>query len=180
MSRFMKKELIVHFSFMIAFLALSSIFQKWLSLDYWPIWVGGIMGTLLPDIDNLVSSQFLGNQESFLQNKSLSVKAKIGEASRLMFSERVEAQNLIFHNAQFQLIFVIFTFLLITSSGSLLGIGLVLSFMLHLIIDQIVDLVETRNIDRWFKDFPIPLDGKNKVWYLFANIIFVLAFGFFL
>lgn len=180
MSPIMKKELVVHLSFMIAFLATASIFQKWLSLDFWPIWIGGIMGTLLPDIDNLISSQFLGNQESFFQNKTLSVKAKIAESVRLMFSERLESQNLIFHTAQFQLIFVIFTFLLITSSGSLLGIGLVLSFMLHLVIDQIVDLVESKNIDRWFKDFPIFLDAKNKLWYLLANIIFVLTFGFFL
>lgn len=176
----MKKELVVHFSFAIAFLALSSVFQKWLTFDYWPIWVGAIIGTLLPDIDGLISSQFLGTDDSFFKNKEMSPKAKAREALRIMYLPRDSSQNLIFHNAQFQLIFVIFTFLLITSSGSLLGMGLVLAFMLHLVVDQVVDLLETKNIDHWFKDFPIPIDRVNKVWYLVANLVFLLAFGFFI
>jgi len=162
---------------MIAFLALTSFFQGWLSFKYWAVWVGGILGVVLPDIDNLVSSQILGSKESLLFNKGLTLREKFKRSISLMYTPRQESTNLIFHSALFQVVFVIFAFLLVTSSGSLLGIGLVLAFMLHLTIDQVSDLIELGQIDRWFIDFPLELDAKNKVWYVIVNIVLVLVFG---
>lgn len=180
-NRLVKKELLTHIPFMIAFLAISAIFQGWLTIEHWPILIGGFLGTVLPDIDNLIASQFLGSGISpIFKDKSVRLKDKIAEAVRIMYIPRSETQNLIFHNAQFQLVFVVFAFLLATSSSSLFGIGIVLAFLLHMVVDEVADFMDRGNIDKWFTDFPIPTDSKKRFWFLVANLVVVISLGFFI
>jgi hypothetical protein len=113
---------------------------------------------------------------------------------KLLFDTRGERRKLIFHSAFFQVIFVVLSFLVITSSGSLFGMGLVLAFFLHLLVDQFVDLTATQdgsNIQSqdimnpsplrvWFRGLGISPNKERVLFYWLALVFVFLVFGFFL
>ena len=83
--------------------------------------------------------------------------------------------GLIFHTVTFQLIFLVLTFLVMSSSSSLFGKGLVLAFSLHLLIDQIVDLMELESFENWQKNLPFRVEiSKAKLYWLVVLIVTIL------
>lgn len=176
----MKKDLITHFIYMLAFLILVALFKQWISLKYLPLLFGGIIGTLLPDIDHLVYIYFLKPNESVSKEVAGMVeKRDFRKSWDKLANTRTERKSLIIHSAHFQLIFLVFAFLIVSSSGSLLGRGLVLAFSLHILIDQIIDYMEEKSLDHWFTKIPIVLSEKQKKWYLIGNIAALIILGFF-
>lgn len=177
----MKRELFIHFSFLVSFFIFISIFKGWFNASFWPFWLGGLVGTLLPDVDHLIYIYFLRPQELTSQrvNYMLS-KSEVWKTLILLAETRSERKSLIFHTAIFQIIFLILTFLVLTSSGSIFGRGLVLAFALHLIIDQAVDLMGADGLENWFRQINISLDKEKARVYWIVNLIIVLFFGFFL
>lgn len=175
----MKKELFVHFAFLVSFFIFITVFKNWFNLSYWPFWVGGVVGTLLPDIDHLIYVYFLRPLDLTSQRVSyLITKREILNTLNLLAETRYERKDLVFHTILFQIIFLILTFWIIVSSGSLLGQGIVLAFSLHLLIDQIVDLREVGNLDNWFKNFPIQVDANKTRVYWGVMLVLLLFFGF--
>lgn len=177
----MKKELFIHFSFLISFFILISILRGWISLFYWPFWVGGIVGNFLVDIDHLIYIYFLRPHELTSQRVNYMLgKRSLGSTLNLLAETREERKDLIFHTMFFQLIFLVLTFLVVTSTGSILGRGVVLAFSLHLLVDQAVDLMEIGNLNSWLKYLPIRLgEDKHKI-YWFIVLFVLLFFGFLL
>ncbi|MBI2066088.1 hypothetical protein HYT60_01085 [Candidatus Woesebacteria bacterium] len=177
----MKKEIFVHFAFFVSLFIFISIARGYLSFSSWPFWLGGLVGTSLPDIDHLLYVFFLKPQELTSQRVSYLVgKRDIWGSLELLAETRSERSKLIFHTATFQLIFIILTFFVLTSSGSLFGRGLVLAFFLHLIIDQAVDLAATGGLSNWFKNFPLELDARKQKTYWWLQVVLLLIFSFFL
>jgi hypothetical protein len=177
----MKKELVIHFSFLASFLLLVSVFRGWFSLSYIPLWLGGILGTLLPDVDHLIYAYFLRPQEVTSQRVNyLLQRGQIKRTLELLHATREERGGLIFHSAHFQLIFLALTFLVLTSSGSIFGAGLVLAFSLHLLIDQIIDFTKLGSLRNWFTKILIDLDKDQQRWYVLAIGAAILIFGFLL
>jgi hypothetical protein len=62
----MKKDLATLY-FRHSFFILISVYRDWLSLSFMPFWLGGIMGTLLPDIDYLIYVYVFKPKESSSQ-----------------------------------------------------------------------------------------------------------------
>ncbi len=177
----MKKDLLIHLIFTIAFMALVSFVRHWLAFPYYPLWIGGLVGMLLPDIDYLIYIYALKpKKEVSLEAAGLIEKksfASLKETWDLLTKTRTEHTDLIFHTAYFQVIFLLFTFLMITSTGSLFGIGVVLAFTLHLLIDQASDLFERGSINNWFAKMNLTLNLTQEKWYLLANTVLLLLFG---
>jgi hypothetical protein len=145
------------------------------------LWFGGILGTLLPDIDHLIYIYFLRPHELTSQRvASMLGKRELMKTLQLLAVTRAERTKLIFHTAYFQLLFLVFAYLVITSSGSILGRGLVLAFSLHLLIDQAVDWMETGGLANWFRQIPVQLEREQQRWYMVAALAILLFFGFFL
>lgn len=177
----LRKEIITHFAFIISYLTLVTVFRGWFDTYYITFWVGGLVGTILPDLDQLVYVYLLRPTDLSSQRiNSLLQQKNLKSAMRVMATTRSERKHLIFHTAQFQVIFLVLAFLVVTSTGNFLGRGMVLGAMLHLVIDQVVDLVETGNLDNWFSQFQLNLDAEQKKWYLGFNMLALLVFGFFL
>ncbi len=175
----MKRELFVHFSYFLSFFIFVSIIKGYLNFSYYSFWLGGIIGTFLPDIDHLLYL-YLRPQELTAQRVGFLIdKREVKRVVTLLYETRGERKNLIFHTAFFQIIFVILTFWMLSSSGSLFGKGLVLAFSLHLLIDQIVDLTETGKFDNWLKYSPWYLDLKNARIYVTVIVFLTLGLGFF-
>ena len=176
----MKKDLITHFIYMLAFLILVALYRQWIALEYLPLLFGGIIGTLLPDIDHLIYIYLLKPNESMSKEvTNLVEKRNFLKSWNILANTRAERKNLVIHSAHFQLIFLAFAFFVITSTGSLLGRGLVLAFALHILIDQIIDYMETKKLDHWFTKIPLALSEKQKRWYLIGNIAALVILGFF-
>ncbi len=177
----MRRELFVHFSFLLSFFILITLFKRWFDLSFWPFWIGGLVGTLLPDIDHFLYV-YNNPQELTSQRVNYQVgKREIWSTLDLLAATRNERAGLIFHTAFFQLIFVILTFWVISSSGSLFGRGLVLAFSLHLVIDQFTDLMQTGALTNWFSQINFPPIGQDKTkltFYWIANLLALVVFGF--
>jgi hypothetical protein len=174
----MRRELFIHLSFWFSFFVLISVVKHFLGLNYWPFWAGGLIGVFMPDLDHLIYVFFLGPQELTSQRVNfLWGKKEYKRLIELLYETRSERRGLIFHTIFFQIIFLILTFWLMSSSASLFGKGLVLSFALHLSLDQLADLIEMKNLTNWTKFLPINLDfGKSKIYWSVSTLL-VMAMG---
>lgn len=172
----MKKDLIIHFSFAVSFFVIVTLLRGWVSIDYLNFWLGGIIGTLLPDLDHFIYIYFLRPHEAVSREISgmISQRKYIKSWDKALATES-ERDNLVFHNAAFQLIFLIFAFFVVTSTGSLFGRGLVLAFLLHLLVSELSDYIEKKNLDRWFAKLPIILDKQQKLWFIGINFVLLLV-----
>lgn len=175
----MKKEFFIHFSILILFLFLIALVKGFLNLSSWSFYVGGIVGTILPDLDHLLYVFFLRPQELTSQRVNYMLgKKDFGGSLNLLAETKNERTKLIFHTAFFQIILSILAFWVITSSGSLFGRGLVVAFTLHLITDQLVDLNQFGNLSTWFRDFPIVFPPEKEKLYWGINVVFFLLLAF--
>ncbi len=165
----MKKELALHI--LTTLILLIPIFLiRFLNLSNWPFFVGGLIGAILPDIDHIIYVYYLRPYE--VTSQRVMYEAKKGDLWRtwdLLSSTRSERANLILHTVFFQIVFLLLSFLVVSSSSSLLGKGLVLAFLLHLLVDEIMDLRSTGSLANWFKNIPIQLDATQLNIYLIAN-----------
>jgi len=177
----MKKEITIHFLFLFSFFIVITLIKGWFNLLYWPFWIGGLLGTILPDLDHLIYIYFLSPQDLNSQRVNYLIgERNIFKSLQLLYETRYERTKPIFHTAYFQIIFLILTFLIVSSSGSLLGKGIVMAFSLHLIIDEVIDLNTFKNLDSWFRQIPFVLDKQKHTIYWAANSIILLIFIFFL
>lgn len=177
----MKKELLLQFPFLFSFLIMVTVFKGWFSIFYWPFWLGGLIGLFLPYFDHLLYVFLLRPYELTSQRaKYLFNQKKYKEALRLLCDTKFERVDLIIHSVYFQIIFTILTFWVLTSSGSLLGRGIVLAFYLHLLVDQYKDYQYQGSVDRWFKNFQDVFDQTGKIYYLIVATLLFLVFAFFM
>lgn len=178
----MRKELLTHAVVLLVVFLLLSIAQGWVELSYWTFWLGGLVGTFLPDLDHLIYVYLFKPEELTSQRVvQMTGRGDIKNALSLLYETRFERSGLIFHSALFQILLLVVGFLVISSSGSLLGKGLVLSFLLHLLVDAAVDIRITGGLSNWFKN---PFTGeivtvskKNTLLYLFGASVFTLLLG---
>ncbi len=174
----MRREFFIHFAFWLSFFVLLSIFKNYLSLSYWPFWVGGILGTILPDIDHLIYVFFLNPQELTSQRVHFLVKKKdFFRVITLLYETRYERKNLVLHTFLFQIIFLALTIFIMSSSASLLVRGVVLAFLIHLAIDQLADMFDTKSLGNWGQLFSTELNYRWSVLYVSASFLLVFIIG---
>ncbi|OGM15710.1 hypothetical protein A2V56_05595 [Candidatus Woesebacteria bacterium RBG_19FT_COMBO_42_9] len=176
----MGKELVRHSVSALILLVLVTLLKGWLDLSVWPLWVGGIVGTILPDIDHLLYI-YLNPQELTSQRTVyMAGQGKVLETLKFLAETRSERKNLIFHTFLFQAIFLILAVFVLTSSGSLFGRGLVLAFYLHLLVDAYIDWKETGGMENWLKNSPIAIPQDKIAAYFIVNIILLAFLAIFL
>lgn len=173
-----KKEIFIHFSFLISFFILITIYRRWFDTYYIPFWLGGVLGTIMPYLDQLIYVYVLRPDDSSSQQIAEKLSERnVWGAIKTLLEVRYLTDNLIFHTVYFQLIFLMLTFFIVSSSGSVFGRGIVLAFSLHLFIDQITDLMETGGVANWFKKLPVNLDKEQRRWYLVFIFLILLVLG---
>ena len=174
----MKKELALHLLTTII-LIIPIFLLRFLNLANWPLFAGALIGTFLPDIDHIIYVYYLRPYEATSQRVINGVQnGNLKQSWNLLSSTRNERVNLILHTVMFQILFLILSFLVVSSSGSLFGRGLILAFLLHLFVDEIVDLRANGNLLNWFKNIPFQLDQLQLNIYLISNFAIILIFGF--
>jgi hypothetical protein len=174
-----RKEVLTHFFFLISFFIFISLLRRYFALSYMIFWIGGVVGTILPDIDHLLYVYFLKPYELTSQRTQYLVgRHEFFRTLTLLATTRGERKRLVFHTAFFQGIFLVLAFLVLTSSGSLFGRGLVLAFLLHLLVDQLIDFFELEHLDNWFYQFNLTVGKERALFYWLFNLFVFLLFGF--
>ena len=175
----MKSKFFIHLGFAIALFVFVTVFKQWFSLEFAPFWIGGLVGVFLPDVDHLIYVYVLRPHELTSQRATrMIIRQELSSAAGLLASTTPERKGLIFHSALFQQVFNLFAFFVVTSTGSHLGRGIVLAFLLHLLVDQLVDLMERDNIDGWFMQIRVAMDKQKATLYWVANLVLLLIFAF--
>lgn len=178
----MKKEFTVHFGSLLVFFLLISLARGWYSgFVYLYFWLGGIVGVLLPDLDHILYSLFLRPTEFTSQRTAYLLKNKRwANALGLLVLTKHERTYTVFHSYLFELVAIILMILVITSSGSLFGRGMVLGIMLHLLLDQFMDLQELNSLGRWQQKISLKLEKDQEVllWLIVSLVVLVFAFIF--
>lgn len=129
----MKKEIINHLLYWLSYFVFLTIANSLYSFKFWPLYVGGLVGMLLPYVDHLLYIFVFKPYELTSQRVNVLVKNKeYKEALVLLHDTCTERKDLIFHTLQFQIVFAILTFWVVSSSGNLFARGLVLAYFLCL------------------------------------------------
>ncbi|KKP47487.1 MAG: hypothetical protein UR39_C0004G0043 [Candidatus Woesebacteria bacterium GW2011_GWA1_33_30] len=131
----MKKNLINNLIYFFSFFLLVTLVNKLFSFSYWPFYVGGLFGLFMPNLDHVLHIFVFKPFELTSQRVKLLINEKrYKEGFILLYDTMGERKDLIFHSVNFQIIFTILTFWVISSSSSLFGRGLVLGFYLSLVL----------------------------------------------
>jgi len=130
----------------------------------------------LPELDHFIYVFFTNPQEVTSQRIQYFCRNREYIKCLGLLADTVEERTgSIFHTLIFQLVILALSFWVVTSSGNLLGKGLVLSLFLHLLVDQAIDYQKGGNLSRWFQDIPINLDkNQSLVFLLVASLIFIV------
>lgn len=175
----MKKEAIIHFSSMVLFFIVLTVFKKYFAINYIFFWLGGVVGTLAPDIDHIIYLYRHPHELTSQRVNYMLQKKEIIATFELMAMTRSERKALIFHTFLVQVIFLLLVVWVLTSSGSLFGRGLVLSFALHISVDQIVDLLKTENLSNWVGRFQIQLTKEQSTLVVIGFLVLLVFFALF-
>ena len=131
----MKKNLINNLIYFFSFFLLVTLVNKLFSFSYWPFYVGGLFGLFMPNLDHVLHIFVFKPFELTSQRVKLLINEKrYKEGFILLYDTMGERKDLIFHSVNFQIIFTILTFWVISSSSSLFGRGLVFGFYLSLVL----------------------------------------------
>lgn len=165
----MRKEITNHLIYFAGYFIFLTIVNSLYSLSYWPLYIGGLVGLFMPNIDHLLHIFVLRPQElTSLRVTALLRSKQIKEAITLLYDTREERKELMFHTVLYQLIFAVLTFWVVSSSGNLFGRGLVLSYYLSLVIFNLKKFVNKELIFG---------DADQTRIYFAAQVILLFVFG---
>jgi hypothetical protein len=165
----MRREITNHIVYFLAYFIFLTLANSLYSFRYWPLYVGGLVGLFMSNLDHLLYVFVLKPQEltslriqSFLKNKQLK------EALNLLYDTRAERTDLMFHTVMYQLIFAVLTFWVVSSSGNLFGRGLVLSYFLSLAL---------YNLKKFLNKEIIFGDADQTRIYFAGQVVLLFVFG---
>lgn len=148
------------------------------------LWLGGLIGTFLLDIDHLLYTLWVYPAEpTSLQVKSLIKQNRFKEVLVLLKNTARERTKLAFHSALFQPIFYLFCFWVLTSTSDLLGKGLVMAMALHLLADELEPLLkgEEERLKMWlFWQVNMDVSLKQQKLFVFVMILIFISLNLFL
>ena len=134
----LKKEVISHFSVTVVWLVIVTLLRWDWHWNLILLWLGGLVGTFLIDLDHLLYTLVIYPQEiTSMRVKNLLQQKSFKEALILLVDTHDERLRLSFHNALFQIVLFVLCFFVLTSTSSLFGAGLVMAMALHLLKDEL-------------------------------------------
>jgi hypothetical protein len=137
------------------------------------------LGSFFLDIDHIIFWFFLkpNLEESRLARTTIKNK-DFKSAYRLLKTSHRTHQNLIFHHYFFQVILVLFTVFILTSTTNFFVASFLISLNLHLIVDEIIDyFYDPKILQKWLfarEANQLPVKFLNR--YIFVFVIFFIIF----
>lgn len=131
----MKKEIVKYSVLLFSYFLFLVLFNKLFSFSYWPLYLGALVGLLLSFTDHILHVfVFKPYELTSIRIKQFIKQKQFKNAILLLYDTKDERKDLIFHTLIFQIIFLVLTFWIITSSGNYFVKGLVLSYFLSICI----------------------------------------------
>ena len=173
----MKKEVLKRLIPSLVFLAFLSLLNWQAKLELLGLWVGGLIGVILLDLDHLIYCLWQAPHEMTSQRlKKYFQEGQYQYSLNLLFETQGERKRLIFHSVLFQLILLVTVFFVLSSSSGLLGKGLVLILFLQTLRSQFEEFLREGKMDSWFWQLKLDLPSNFQALYLL--LMFLLFFGF--
>lgn len=172
----MKKELTSHLLITFVYFLFVSLFNLRLGLSLFFLWLGALIGTFLLDVDHILLGLDLKNKTWWAEKfRFIWNKKRYKEAIFYLLETHLEHRTLTFHSALFQPILLFLAFFVLTSTGSLTGLGLVMSMNLHLLKDEWQCFLEEGRIDWLFWQIKREVDKRGqKIYLLIVTFFFLL------
>lgn len=176
----LKKEIALHLFIALLFFLPFVFIHSLVGLNVLLLYAGVLFGVFLPDIDHFIYALFLKPSEITSQRVRSKIASKnLSSAIDLLFTTRDERKKLIFHNFLFQAFFIVFAFLVVSSTTSLFGRGIVISFLLSLFVDECLDLYQRTDYSRWLRGLPMSLTSQQLRLYLLVQGFLIFLLGYF-
>ena len=138
----LKREATSHLLVTLAWLGIVTLLRWSWHWNLILLWLGGLVGTFLLDIDHLLYTLWIYPQElTSIRVRNLIEQRRFKDALILLVDTHEERFKFSFHNALFQPILYVVCFFVLTSTGSLFGTGLVMAMALHLLKDEFSSLL---------------------------------------
>jgi hypothetical protein len=174
-----KKEIRNHLPITLIWLALVTLLRWHWHWNLILLWLGGVVGTFLIDLDHLLYVLFIyPSEEASKRVRQLVNQRFYKEALLLLINTRGERTKLAFHNALFQPVLYLLCFFVLTSTGSLLGTGLVMAMALRLLKDEIVLLLRGKEeeLRRWlFWQVPTEVTLRQQKFFVIIMLLIFLG-----
>lgn len=169
----MKKEVRSHLAATSIYFLVVSLFNFRIGLNLVLLWLGAFLGTFLLDLDHLVLCLDPENKTWWAEKfRHLWRGKRYKEAVFYLVETHLEHRTLTFHSVLFQPILLVLAFFVLTSTGSLFGLGLVMSMNLHLLKDEWQCFFEEGRIDWLFWQIKREIDKKGQKIYLLTVTCF--------
>lgn len=163
------------------FLILVSLLHWQLKLSLLFFWLGAFLGSFLLSLDQVIYCYFQAPHEFTSQRiRRLLQLKRYQEALMLLSQTGEERSKLVFHSVFFQVILLVVSFFVLTSSASLLGKGLVMGIFFQSLLEQGKDFKKKGQIDGWFWQFQGPPEKNLQVFYFVFMVLVFLSFVLFL
>ncbi len=171
-----RKELITHSLITFIYFTFISLFNFHLGFSLLFLWFGALLGTFLLDLDHVLIALDKENKTWWAEKfRFLWQKRKYKEAIFHLAESHLEHSNLVFHSVLFQPVLLIIAFFVLTSTGSLLGSGLVMSMNLHLLKDEWHSFLAKGEIGFLFWQIKKKIDrDSQRVYLIVATSLFFL------
>lgn len=177
----MKQEIRRNLVPVLVFLVLVSLVHWQLKFSLFFFWLGVFLGYCLFFADQLVYCYFQAPHELGSQRvKRFFSQKQYQEGFFGLFRNQEERGKLIFHSVFFQVILLVVSLFVLTSSASLLGKGLVLGLLFHSLFDQLESFRERGQINNWFWQFKGASNSQLQAIYAGAVFLLFLFFALFL
>lgn len=153
-------------------------------LELLGLWAGGLLGTFLLDVDHLIYVLAAHpNDSTSLKVKDALIQRDFRGAIRLLQETAGERVRLTFHNALFQVVFLLMCFWVLTSTTNLLGKGLVMAMALHLLGHELQDFMagQEEKLRGWFF-WPIggQISLEQQKYFLVGMVLAFIGLNFLL
>jgi hypothetical protein len=181
-----KHEFRYHLLATTAFFIIISVFLvifKSENIEILKVFLGLFVGSLILDIDHFLFWFFLKpNLEESRLVKTAIRHYDFKSVYNFLKTSHQSHYNLIFHHYFFQVVLVLFSFFIFTSTNNLFISSLVISLNLHLLVDEIIDyFYNPKILQKWlFARESTQLATKFLGKYILVFIFFFIIFIFLL
>lgn len=176
-----KSEIITHLVITFFYFLVLSVLRLKIDTGLVFLWLGGLLGTFLLDIDHLLYWFIIHpEKEDSAEAKALWQQKGVGgyrQIYGLIQKTHSSHDRLIFHSAVFQAILLVLAFYVVSSGGSFFGSGLIMSINLHLLKDEWQDYAKRGEgvVSNWlfWQIKGIPVQKYLKLYLIIISLIFL-------
>ncbi len=154
------------------YLALGTLlgWSKGWSLVGW--WIGGLLGFHLLDVDHLLDVFFLHPEKEDSQQVKEALRSRNWKRVwQVLIETASQRSKLVLHSVVFEVVLMFLVIYVVTSKGGLFAAGLVLSFWLRILYEQVREFMKTGKMDRWFWQVREPVPSNLQAVFLTVGMV---------